>query len=160
MKTNNSNTPVTRKDINDIILRESAKMGYPNRKLTADEYIKVLQIAQKEMNEQDEDIPVTHTVNVSERTKGTWKSDKQLVIDATGDKNIAFCGYGTVAEAEANAAFICKAVNNYDALVEALKNITYEYKMRMIQSAALGNWQYKEDSTLTEAKEAINKATL
>ena len=61
------------------------------------------------------------------RTQGKWEVElPNLTVDNEAEgKQICDCvGYGTTnAEDEANAEFICKAVNSHDALVEALSEL-------------------------------------
>lgn len=62
------------------------------------------------------------------KTKGKWHFTAEGIFDSE-DQQIASLiqneqqYFKTRAENIANAEFICKAVNNYDALVDALKTI-------------------------------------
>lgn len=50
-------------------------------------------------------------------------------------------------EAEANAAFICKAVNNHESLLEALKSLLHEHR------------HYNDSPAATQARAAIAAVT-
>lgn len=82
---------------------------------------------------------------VDKRTAGKWfisddNHGRYLVIKAEPNKAVAVCFERGKEHGEANAAFICKAVNNYDSLLQALKDIqkvTNNYTIRILAARAI-----------------------
>lgn len=95
--------------------------------------------------------PVTRDKLPSINGFGRWRKSVKNQ-KSIGGTIVCNCFGNTKEEAEANAAFICKAVNNYDSLLEALsclvQDIEHYSKVGVLPSS----------TAISKAKAAIAKA--
>lgn len=94
---------------------------------------------------------------VDKRTKGLfeafeYESANKIQIEADGK---IICDvetyYRDKEESKANAAFICKAVNNYDSLLEALKRLVSYHNIKEMDAVK----DYSQITSILTAKEII-----
>ncbi len=87
------------------------------------------------------------------RTQGEWDSDLHDGNVSCGGMIVANCNSMFISKqtSTANAKYICHAVNNHEALLEALK------ELREVKNSS--DWD-RVDNAWEAAIEAINKATL
>lgn len=96
-------------------------------------------------------------------TKGEWTAIKINDGYAIKEKSLRPGFSDRIAElyqydAEANAAFIVKACNNFDSVLAALQAITTEYEYALNIIAEVGNFALPEkNNILTLSKKLIKK---
>lgn len=101
---------------------------------------------------------------IDKRTKGEWKFDFDdsthtgLNVFAGEEKIIDFVMGGNLSEAEANAAFIVKACNEYDKLKEQNAVLLKSLKEITVQFDKVVNPKYTwDDILIRQSHEAIKK---
>lgn len=94
-------------------------------------------------------------IDLSKRTKGEWIIRGSSIGSVGTEKIMAAMTYpidefgNNTEESEANAAFICLAVNNHDKLIEAINRLIHSYEFHCLDA--------KNDSNAIKlAKELLN----
>ena len=97
------------------------------------------------------------------RTKGKWYSKNSIIFSkgcefSIASMNIIIGGSDGISrkEAKANAQFICTAVNNHDALVEALECMTAAVN-RVMETGGITNEDIKKSYEAQAALDAVKE---